>query len=138
MNSWIIRGRLRTETIRVEFVTIHQNAILAFENIPSSGLLVPPAATPLSGDIETWTNELFVQADQTSSVGFWTAEVGRSHWSFEDYNEVIHVLAGRLVVTEEGGEAIHLGPGDVAVFPVGWKGEWDVQEELKKLYVVYS
>ncbi|MBU8867787.1 cupin domain-containing protein [Paenarthrobacter aromaticivorans] len=119
-------------------LTIYQNAHIAFDSIPSSGLLEPPAATPLSGKIETWTYELFAQANRGSSVGFWKAEVGRSHWTFEDYNEVIYVLAGRLVVTQEGGESVRLGPGDVAVFPVGWKGEWDVQEELKKFYVVYS
>lgn len=118
-------------------MTIHQNSTIAFENIAPSGLLVPPAATPLTGDIETWTSELFADATQASSVGFWQAAVGRSHWTFEDYNEVIYVLAGRLIATEEGGESIHLGPGDVAVFPVGWKGEWDVVEDLKKLYVVF-
>lgn len=119
-------------------MTIYQNALRAFDNVPSSGLLEPPVATPLSGEIETWTNELFSQTEQGSSVGFWKAEVGRSHWTFEDYNEVIYVLAGRLVVTQEGSESLQLGPGDVAVFPVGWKGEWDIQEELKKFYVVYS
>lgn len=118
-------------------MTIHQNSTLAFENIVSSGLLILPTATPLSGDIETWTSELFTSADQASSVGFWQATVGRSHWTFEDYNEVIYVLSGRLDVTEEGGATVHLGPGDVAVFPMGWKGEWDVVEELKKLYVVF-
>lgn len=119
-------------------MAIYQNALRAFEGIPSSGLLEPPAATPLSGEIETWTHELFAQEDQGASVGFWKAEVGRSYWAFEDYNEVIYILAGRLVVTQEGGASIQLGPGDVAVFPVGWRGEWDVQEELRKFYVVYS
>lgn len=118
-------------------MTIYQNSSSAFENIASSGLLVRPIATPLSGDIETWTNELFASANQSSSVGFWKAAVGRSLWFFEDYTEVIFVLSGRLVVTEESGEPVHLGPGDVAVFPAGWKGEWDVVEELQKLYVVF-
>lgn len=118
-------------------MTIHQDLKTAFENIPSSGLLVPPAATPLSGEIQTWTRELFADAAGASSVGFWEAEVGRSHWTFEDFNEVIQVLEGRLIVTEEGQESIHLGPGDVAVFPIGWKGEWDVVEQLKKFYVVF-
>ncbi|MGO4246184.1 cupin domain-containing protein [Paenarthrobacter sp. RAF54_2] len=118
-------------------MTIHQNSTNAFENIVSSGLLVPPAATPLTGDIETWTNEVFTDASEASSVGFWQADVGRSHWIFQDYNEVIYVLAGRLVVTEEGGGSVHLGPGDVAVFPIGWRGEWDILEELKKFYVVF-
>lgn len=118
-------------------MTIYQNSTSAFQNIASSGLLAPPAATPLSGDIETWTSELFTDASNASSVGFWQATVGRSHWIFEDYNEVIYILAGSLRVTEEGGESVHLRHGDVAVFPIGWKGEWEVLEDLKKLYVVF-
>lgn len=119
-------------------MAIFQNERAAFENIPSTGPLEPPVATSLSGKIETWTQELFAQADKGSSVGFWKAGIGRSYWSFDAYNEVIYVLEGRMVVTPEGGESIQLEPGDAAVFPVGWKGEWDIQEELRKFYVVYS
>lgn len=118
-------------------MTIHASSTGVFEGIPDSGLLLPPTATPLSGDIHTRTSELFAPAGATSSVGFWQASVGRSHWNFEDYSEAILVLAGRVVVTEDGGEPVALGPGDVAVFPLGWTGEWDVTEELRKFYVVF-
>lgn len=117
-------------------MTIHQSATMAFADMASTGFLEPPTATPLTGEIETWTTEMFAYPDRGSSVGFWKASVGRSHWVF-DYNEVIHIIEGRLRVTEEGGESVDLGPGDVAVFPLGWKGEWDVLEELKKFYVVF-
>lgn len=119
-------------------MTIHQSVTRAFANMESTGLLEPPVATPLDGDIETWTNEMFAYAGQGSSVGFWKASVGRSRWVFEDYNEVIYIVEGRLRVTQEGSESVELGPGDVAIFPLGWKGEWDVFEELKKFYVVFS
>jgi uncharacterized cupin superfamily protein len=118
-------------------MTIFQSSTSAFQDIASTGLLEPPTATPLSGDIRTWASELFAHSNNGSSTGFWKASVGRSHWNFEDYNEVIFILEGQLSVTEEGGERVQLGPGDVAVFPVGWKGEWDVVEELKKFYVVF-
>lgn len=118
-------------------MSIKQNATDVFDAIPSSGLLLPPMATPLSGDIHTWTEEMYVSADKASSIGFWKASVGRSHWDFADYTEAVLVLSGRLIATEEGGEPVEFGPGDAAVFPLGWKGEWDVVEELRKFYAIF-
>ncbi len=117
-------------------MTSHLNATTAFESIPSSGLLQPPMAEPLGGDTATWTREMWATADEASSAGFWQASAGRSYWKF-DYTEVIFVLEGRLIVTEDDGEAVELGPGDTAVFPTGWQGEWNIVDEMKKFYVVF-
>ena len=38
---------------------------------------------------------------------------------------------------EEGGDVIRAEPGDVVIFPVGWKGLWAVKEPLTKFYVIY-
>ena len=59
-----------------------------------------------------------------------------SHWTLET-NEFIYVVSGRMTVTPDGGEPLELGPGNSAVFPVGWTGTWDIHETLRKLYVIY-
>lgn len=117
-------------------MTPHLSATEAFADITSSGFLLPPTATPLGGEINTWTREIFATADGAASAGYWQASTGRSYWEL-DYTEVIQVLAGKLVVTEEGGEPLTLVAGDSAVFPNGWKGEWDVVEDVQKFYVVF-
>jgi len=42
-----------------------------------------------------------------------------------------------LTVTPDGGKPTTLGPGDVAVFPRGWRGPWDLHEAVRKVYVVF-
>ena len=41
---------------------------------------------------------------------------------------MIHLVAGRMTVTPDGGESTELGAGDMAVFPKGWSGSWDIHE----------
>lgn len=117
-------------------MVIRTSSAEAFAGIAPSGLLEPPAAVPLSGPITTWTREVFSSADGRASAGYWQVEAGRSRWTF-DYVEVIWVVEGEVIVTEDGERPVHLSPGDVAVFPAGWKGEWDVPNGLKKFYVVF-
>jgi hypothetical protein len=31
----------------------------------------------------------------------------------------------------------HTGPGQVAVFPTGWKGTWDIHETVRKVYSIF-
>ncbi len=118
-------------------MTIHLSSEAGFTDIPASGLLELPAAKPLTGEIETWTRRLFSSTDGASSVGFWEVSAGTSYWDFTDYTEVVYVVEGELTVTEVGGDPVLLKEGDVGVFPVGWKGEWEVPSGLKKLYVVF-
>jgi len=37
-------------------------------------------------------------------------------------------------VTPDGGE---LGAGDMAVFPKGWSGTWDIHETIRKVYAIF-
>ena len=49
---------------------------------------------------------------------------------------LVHVLSGPLTVTPDGGKPTTLGPGDVAVFPRGWRGPWEPHETVRKVHVV--
>jgi uncharacterized cupin superfamily protein len=70
------------------------------------------------------------------SSGIWECTAGPSHWTLET-NEFVHLLTGRMTVTEDGGEAVDLVAGDTMVFPLGWSGTWDITETLRKVYVIY-
>jgi len=71
-----------------------------------------------------------------AEAGIWECTAGPSYWVQEE-NEVIYVLSGSLTVTPDGGEAKTLGPGDMAVFPRGWRGVWTLHETVRKVYVVF-
>jgi len=68
--------------------------------------------------------------------GIWECTAGPSRWALET-NEFVHLLSGRMTVTEDGGEPVELGPGDTVLFPLGWKGTWEIHETLRKLYVIF-
>ncbi len=71
-----------------------------------------------------------------AEAGIWECTAGPSYWVQEEH-EVIYVLAGRLTVTPDGGSPKTIGSGDVAVFPRGWRGVWDLHETVRKVYVVF-
>ena len=82
------------------------------------------------------THGLEMWADGDKSAGIWQCTPGPSYWVQEE-NEVIYVLAGRMTVTPDGGEPTKVKAGDIAVFPVGWKGTWEIHETVRKVYSIF-
>ncbi|WP_164512833.1 cupin domain-containing protein [Leucobacter chromiireducens] len=117
-------------------MTQHVRVSEVFERIPAAGPLGAPLGIPVSGEPQTWLEEFTSDAERGIHTGFWRCDPGLSEWDFVEMGEVIHVLAGRLVATERGGEPVELGPGDVASFPRGWRGTWEILEPLEKFYVM--
>ena len=85
---------------------------------------------------EMTTSGIQVWADGGASGGIWQCTPGPSHWSLQT-NEVIHLVAGRMTVTPDDGESTEIGAGDMAVFPRGWSGSWDIHETVRKVYAIF-
>jgi len=86
---------------------------------------------------EMTTSGLTVWQDGTAEAGVWECTPGPSRWVL-DTHEVVLILAGRMTVTPDGGEPTKIGPGDLAVFPRGWSGTWDIHETIRKAYVIFE
>ncbi len=69
-------------------------------------------------------------------AGVWECTAGPSYW-VQEQHEFVHILAGTLTVTADGGSPVRLGPGDSAVFPRGWRGTWELHETVRKVYVIF-
>ena len=82
------------------------------------------------------THGVTVWEEGDASAGIWQCEAGPSRWTL-DTNEVIYLVSGRMTVTPDGGEPSEVGTGDVAVFPVGWTGMWDIHETVRKVYSIF-
>jgi uncharacterized protein len=74
--------------------------------------------------------------DGVQECGVWECTPGPSHWELET-NEAVHIVSGRMTVTPDGGTPRDIGPGDVAVFPRGWAGTWQIHETIRKIYVIF-
>jgi uncharacterized cupin superfamily protein len=82
----------------------------------------------------TWGVTIWKDGDVTA--GIWECEAGPSRWLL-DTHEVIHLVAGRMTCTPDGGEATEVTAGDVAIFPKGWNGVWDIHEKVRKVYAIF-
>ena len=54
-------------------------------------------------------------------------------WTYGE-TETSLLLEGEVTVTPDGGRAVTLRAGDVAVFPAGMSCTWSVTKSLRKLY----
>lgn len=97
----------------------------------------PDAEKVLAGDPEQSVRNHFASADGRFNVGVWEGAPGKWRVSFTE-NEFCHLLAGRVVVTSDEGEARTFSAGDAFVMPAGFTGTWEVLEAARKLYAVYE
>jgi uncharacterized cupin superfamily protein len=111
-------------------------------------VLTPIIAKAADADLEDWgpldeatgeemaTHGVELWVDGESSAGIWQCAPGPSRWTLET-NEVIYLVAGRMTVTPDGGEPAQIGVGDMAVFPKGWTGTWELHETVRKAYSIF-
>jgi uncharacterized cupin superfamily protein len=54
------------------------------------------------------------------------------------YDEHVHILNGRAVLTSVGGRVDTYGPGDWFVAPKGWSGTWEMTDGYRELIVFHT
>lgn len=88
----------------------------------------------ISGDpcFTTWNVE---EADGGIYAGIWQATPGKWRIAYDEW-EYFHILEGHSIVTEDGGEPIHLKSGDRLILRPGFTGTWEVVETTRKDYVI--
>ena len=108
----------------------------------------PYLAAARDADLDDWgplpeatgepmqTSGLTLWADGDQEAGVWECTPGPSHWNLES-NEFVHIVSGQMTVIPDGGEPTELRPGDTAVFPRGWTGNWQIHETIRKIYVLF-
>lgn len=94
----------------------------------------PAADRLLSGDPRfiTWNIE---EASGGIYAGIWQSTPGKWRISYDEW-EYFHMLEGYSVLTEDGGEPMHLRAGDRMILRPGFKGTWEVVETTRKDYVI--
>jgi hypothetical protein len=109
-----------------------------FKGDLEESLLGQPSAEVLGDEIRVRSFVPFVSEVNGIRSGIWEASPGLSRWEFTDRGELIYVLEGRMVITEDGGDPVTLEPGSAASFPIGWQGTWEIQERIRKFFVVFA
>ncbi len=79
----------------------------------------------------------FTNADGRFFAGLWEAEPGRWRVEYSE-DEFCQILSGHSILHDAQGGQQHLRPGDNFVIPAGFRGEWEVMETTRKIYVIYQ
>jgi hypothetical protein len=62
----------------------------------------------------------------------WSCTKGRFRWQYR-VDEMVHILSGEVIVTDQSGTERHIGPGDTAFFPAGSSSVWQVIQDVRKV-----
>ena len=54
------------------------------------------------------------------------------------YDEYIHILEGRLVLTPDGGKETEFKQGDSLLIPMGFRGSWHMPEKYREFIIINS
>ena len=75
--------------------------------------------------------------DDKFSFGLWQRDAQSRHFE-RQYHEVAYIIEGQVEITEEDGEVLIAGPGDILITPKGSKGFWKNLSPVKKVCGIYE
>ncbi|QCI98089.1 cupin domain-containing protein [Agrobacterium larrymoorei] len=99
---------------------------------PEEGTPKPDRLISGTPKFTTWNLE---EASGGLYAGIWQSTPGKWRVEYDEW-EYFNILEGYSILTEEGGEPIHLRAGDRQIIRPGFKGTWEVVETTRKDYVV--
>ena len=93
-----------------------------------------PVAVPL-GEPVAVASTTSVERDDGVETGIWECTPGR--WRRQIVQqEFCHFIKGRCTFTPDGGEPLVIEAGDALMLPANSTGTWDIQETVRKTYVL--
>jgi len=75
--------------------------------------------------------------DDKFHCGIWDSQAGRWQVTYTEH-EFCHILEGSSTIVDSDGQFMSVKAGDQFVIPAGFKGEWQVDDYCKKVYVIYE
>lgn len=106
-------------------------AVFDASSWPLNSTPLPESKSP-DGPISTGV-DLLAHTD-VFEVGVWEHEAGRS--TDVEVDEVFVVLAGRGRILLEDGQVLSLAPGTVGILEAGTRTTWEIDEPLRKVWIV--
>lgn len=96
--------------------------------------VIGPKAGATAGEPIESVLELY--DDGVTSAGIWACTPGSWPSVKDGVGELMHFVAGHGWITDADGTRDEIVPGAVRYFPDGWSGRWDVDETVRKVYVI--
>lgn len=101
------------------------------------GAFKPKPTTLTEGQVEANVT-LWKSADGRERTGVWECTPGRFTADRSTETELCHIISGTASLKRVDGTVTVLRAGDLLMLPRGWRGEWQIIETTRKLYVLIS
>jgi len=75
--------------------------------------------------------------DERFSCGLWQRKVQGRYFE-RPYHEIAYIIEGEVEITDDDGDLVVAGPGDILITPKGSKGYWKNLSPVKKFYTIYE
>jgi uncharacterized cupin superfamily protein len=75
--------------------------------------------------------------DDKFSFGLWRRDA-QSRQFVRAYHEIAYIIEGQVEITDDDGEVLVAGPGDILVTPQGSEGYWKNLSPVKKVWGIYE
>jgi uncharacterized cupin superfamily protein len=96
------------------------------------------AYEPEFGDLMARGHEYFYSEDGNFGLGVWESKPGETTYTDLEYDELMYVLDGAIVMTDEHGNSERYAAGEGVVLPKGFTGTLGVPDGgVRKIWVTY-
>jgi uncharacterized cupin superfamily protein len=102
---------------------------LSIKDEPSTDDLDGWTVVEGSPSMKTWV--MHTNCEGTMMSGAWEATPGTYYAEYTAY-EFVHMIAGRIVITPDGGTPVVVQAGDAFVVEADFKGTWKIEETVRK------
>jgi uncharacterized cupin superfamily protein len=93
---------------------------------------------PESGNLMARGHEYYYSEDGNFGLGVWESKPGETTYTDLEYDELMYVLDGAIVMTDERGNSETYAAGEGVVLPKGYTGTLAVPEGgVRKIWVTY-
>jgi uncharacterized cupin superfamily protein len=119
-------------------MTTEAQGVIVYRGTPENVELTQsrPRIPALSGSpVESFR---VLHADAGGRSGVWECTPGRFDSAREHDTELMHFLSGKGTITSADGTVHDIKPGAVLIAPLGWRGTWDIQETVRKIYTIWN
>lgn len=117
-------------------MTVSPSRLVRFSAGPMVNPEVGKPSRPMSGDTVFKTISGFEANEGRVLSGIWESSAGTFRSDTTGYIEFGYILEGQARVVDPDGTIHALAAGDPFVMPEGYKGHWEVDERVKKVYFI--
>ncbi|MBC9249350.1 cupin [Pseudomonas alcaligenes] len=95
--------------------------------------ITDPAIVEAPYRSHTWRH--FSNPQKQFTAGIWEAGPHKEYCSC-DFDELCHLIEGRVRLTDADGSSREFGPGSSFVVAAGFRGTWENLTPVRKVYVI--